>query len=150
VRASHRVRAATLTLLRGDGGAVLAEFALVVPIMALVMCAIIDFSMAMFTLNNLTIAVREGGRFAAVQPTIATNDPAVIARVDQAISQQFNAPAGGYTVTVTPQSTTPPIGNITVQISGYQYVPVTPMAPLFGMSTVPMGRRAVFRSERTN
>src|SRR3954462_108058 len=52
--------------LRNERGAALVEFALVVPILMMMMCATIDFGLAVYTLNNLTAAVREGGRYAAV------------------------------------------------------------------------------------
>ena len=52
--------------IRSERGAALVEFALVVPFLMMMMCATIDFGLAVYTLNNLTAAVREGGRFAAV------------------------------------------------------------------------------------
>src|ERR1044072_475264 len=52
--------------IRSERGAALVEFALVVPLLMMMMCAAIDFGLAVYTLNNLTAAVREGGRYAAV------------------------------------------------------------------------------------
>jgi Flp pilus assembly protein TadG len=144
-----RLRRVVRRLARSERGAVLVEFGLVAPIMAMMTCAIIDFSLAMFTLNNLTIAVREGGRLAAVLSTVATNDTRVVQRVRESIV--LNGAATTYTVTVTPQNPGGlPVGNITVSINNYPYNPVTPMASLFGMGTVQMHRRAVFRSELSN
>jgi Flp pilus assembly protein TadG len=134
-----------------ERGAVLVEFGLVAPVMALMTCAIIDFSMAMFTLNNLTLAVREGGRRAAVLSNLVANDPRVVTRVDSAIIMQFKNRPPGYTVTVTRvPATGTVIENVTVQINNYSYRPITPMASLFGMSAIPMNRQAVFRSELSN
>src|SRR5215217_3218770 len=64
--------------MRSERGAALVEFALVVPLLMLMMCATIDFGLAVYTLNNLTAAVREGGRYAATidKPTW-TNTPAI-------------------------------------------------------------------------
>jgi Flp pilus assembly protein TadG len=136
-------------LARSERGAVLVEFGLVAPIMAMMTCAIIDFSLAMFTLNNLTIAVREGGRYAAVLKDITTNDTRVVNRVRSSIV--LNGAATTYTVTVDPvRDAAGVLTNITVRINSYPYNPVTPMASLFGMRTVQMHRRAVFRSEFTN
>lgn len=142
----------SLRRLGGESGSVLVEFGLVAPVMALLTCAIIDFSMAMFTMNNLTLAVREGGRLASTLPTpVAANDPRVQARVNEAIVAMGNA-RPGYQITVQTQSAggLPPVGNITVEIRNYSYVPVTPMARLFGMETISMNRRAVFRHELSN
>src|SRR3954447_26800100 len=55
-----------LRAMRSERGAALVELALVVPILMMMMCATIDFGLAVYTLNNLTAAVREGGRYAAV------------------------------------------------------------------------------------
>ena len=52
--------------IRSERGAALVEFALVVPLLMMMMCATIDFGLAVYTLNNLTAAVREGGRYGAV------------------------------------------------------------------------------------
>src|SRR4029079_1660321 len=52
--------------IRSERGAALVEFALVVPLLMLMMCATIDFGLAVYTLNNLTAAAREGGRYGAV------------------------------------------------------------------------------------
>jgi Flp pilus assembly protein TadG len=131
-------------LARSERGAVLVEFALAMPMMAILMCAIIDFSMAMFTLNNLTTAVREGARFAAAKQTLVANDAAVVQRVQKQMSFATPGNAGKVSVSV-PDPTT---GNVTVAITEYKYVPVTPVAPAFGMSTINMARQAVFRWER--
>ena len=47
--------------LKSERGAALVEFALVVPFLMIMMCATIDFGLCVWTLNNLTTAVREGG-----------------------------------------------------------------------------------------
>ncbi len=150
-RPSGRERISVRHLLRSERGAVLVEFGIVAPFMALLTCAIMDFSLAMFTLNNLTIAVREGGRIAAVMPVVAKDDPAVVNRVKQSLALQFKNTPANYKISVTTENATgTPIGNITVRIEDFYYVPVTPMASLFGMGTVNMNRAVVFRSELSN
>src|SRR5947208_11753700 len=68
--------------LRSERGAALVEFALVVPFLMMIMCATIDFGLAVYTLANLTTAVREGGRFAAARfPAPTANDTSVTNRV---------------------------------------------------------------------
>ena len=54
-------------LLRKRLGAVIVEFALVVPFLFLIVFGIIDFSRAYAQLNNINSSLREGARFAAAQ-----------------------------------------------------------------------------------
>jgi Flp pilus assembly protein TadG len=136
--------------IRSERAAALVEFALVVPLLMLIMCATIDFGLAVYTLNNLTAAVREGGRYAATipKPGPTSNDPNVRDRVYTYIVGMNN----GLTATQvknlisvsTPDAAT---GLITVQITGYPYKPVTPLANLLGLGTISLNRKAVFRWE---
>ena len=144
----NRLRRLVRRLVRNERGAVLVEFGIVAPIMAMMTCAIIDFSMYMFTLNNLTIAVREGGRYAAVLNPLVANDTRVVQRVRNSIV--LNGAATTFTVTVALESAALPYGNITVSINNYPYNPFTPMASTFGMGTIQMHRRSIFRSEFSN
>ena len=50
-------------------GAVIVEFALVVPFLFLIVFGIIDFSRAYAQLNNINSSLREGARFGAAQQT---------------------------------------------------------------------------------
>jgi Flp pilus assembly protein TadG len=58
--------------LRDDSGTAAVEFAIVVPILLLVVFGIIDFGRALWTLNVATSALREGARFGAAQVTSTT------------------------------------------------------------------------------
>ena len=58
-------------LQRGDAGAAVVEFALVVPVLFLIVFAVIDFGRALWTQNVLASAAREGARAGAVQQTPA-------------------------------------------------------------------------------
>lgn len=134
--------------LKSERGAALVEFALVVPFLMLIMCATIDFGLAVYTLNNLTAAVREGGRFAATRiPAPAANDTAVQNRVYAYISNMNNGmTAADVRATIT--STAPDAnGYITVKITNYQYRPFTPLAPLLNLGVINLNRTAIFRSE---
>lgn len=138
--------------LRNTRAAALLEFALVVPFLMMIMCATIDFGLAMFTLNNLTAAVREGGRFAAaLYPAPVANDAAVSDRVYNYIVGMNNglSPAQVRAL-ITSTAPDPVTGNITVAIRGYPYRPMTPLATLMGLSTIPLSRQAIFRYERTS
>ena len=141
--------------IRSERGAALVEFALVVPLLMIMMCAAIDFGLAVYTLNNLTAAVREGGRYAAVidKTTWTTNGGAaaqdsVRNRVYSYIVGMNNGLTAAQTkalITVTnPDATT---GIITVRITGYPYKPVTPLANLMRLQTINMNRTAIFRWE---
>jgi Flp pilus assembly protein TadG len=140
--------------IRGERGAALVEFALVVPFLMIMMCATIDFGLAVYTLNNLTAAVREGGRYAAtIDKPIWTNTPAVAQdsvrnRVYAYIVGMNNGLTAAQTkalITVSnPDATTK---NITVQITGYPYRPVTPLANMMGLQTINLNRTAIFRYE---
>jgi len=141
--------------MRSERGAALVEFALVVPLLMLMMCATIDFGLAVYTLNNLTAAVREGGRYAAVIDKTtwlasggATAQGLVRDRVYNYIVGMNNGLTAAQTkalITVSnPDATT---GIITVQITGYPYRPVTPLANLMRLQTINMNRTAIFRWE---
>lgn len=142
--------------IRSERGAALVEFALVVPLLMMMMCAAIDFGLAVYTLNNLTAAVREGGRYGAVLdgPTWAAGSGAtaqgmVRDRVYNYIVGMNNGLTAAQTkalITVSnPDATT---GMITVRITGYPYKPVTPLANLMGLQTINLNRTAIFRWER--
>ena len=135
--------------LKSERGAALVEFALVVPFLMLIMCATIDFGLAVYTLNNLTAAVREGGRFASSRiPAPAANDIAVQNRVYNYISQMNNNGMTQAQVRATITNTAMDAnGNITVKITGYKYKPFTPLAPLLNLGVINLNRTAIFRSE---
>jgi Flp pilus assembly protein TadG len=137
--------------IRSERAAALVEFALVVPLLMMIMCATIDFGLAVYTLNNLTAAVREGGRYAATIPAPGpvANDSTVRNRVYGYIVGMNNGLTAAQVknlITVTIPD--PFTGNITVQITGYPYKPVTPLANVLGLGTISLNRKAVFRWER--
>ena len=130
------------------------EFAIVLPVLVLIICGIIDFGRALFTLNNLTSAAREGARFGAVQAgngsTLTGTDLANIrTRVQQNI-QNFQANPPAYTINVTVATGATGAQLITVSITGYTFQWVTPLPGLVGFSapTFPPVS-ATFRWERS-
>ena len=68
------MRRTTRRILRRRGGAVIVEFALVVPFLFLIVFGIIDFSRAYAQLNNLNSSLREGARFGAAQKVPTPKD----------------------------------------------------------------------------
>jgi len=148
-RIIHRIRG-----IRSERGAALVEFALVVPILMMMMCATIDFGLAVYTLNNLTAAVREGGRYAAVidKDTWTANSgaaakTAVSDRVYNYIVGMNNGLTAAQTKALISVSNPDAANLITVQITGYPYKPVTPLSTMLGLKTIYLNRRAIFRWE---
>lgn len=116
-------------------GQTLAEFALVLPVLLLVMMGILDFGRVVFAYNNLSNAARDGARVAIVDQTVTSGvsaaaqkaaDVATGLGVDPAtdVDVVYEAPDGsacpnhylGCTATVTVRhefrAITPIIGNI--------------------------------------
>ena len=145
-----------LSGIRSERGAALVEFALVVPLLMMMMCATIDFGLAVYTLNNLTAAVREGGRYAAIIDQGgwaanggATAQAAVRDRVYNYIVGMNNGLTAAQTKALISVSKDG-AGIITVQIPGYPYKPVTPLSTILGLQTISLNRRAIFRWEMAN
>jgi Flp pilus assembly protein TadG len=140
-----------LRAMRSERGAALVELALVVPFLMMIMCATIDFGLAVYTLNNLTAAVREGARYAASKaPPLAANDPLVRDRVYQYIVGMNNAQTPAQVQATISNTAADANGILTVRISGYLYKPLTPLANLMGLATIPMSRTATFKYEYLN
>ena len=126
-------------LRRNERGAAAVEFALVVPLLLLLLWGIVDIGRAFYTLNNLASAVREGARSAAVMatdPTVAANKTLIKATVTTAFT-----PIGPA---LKPESVFVTLANrqVTVQAS-YPFSPLV----LVGW-TFPVVRNAVFRWEQ--
>lgn len=124
---------------RDDRGAAAVEFALVVPLLLLVLWGIVDIGRAFYTLNNLASAVREGARSAAVMAT----DPTTVANktlIKNTVTTAFT-PIGPA---LKPESVTVTLANrqVTVQ-ANYPFAPLV----LVGW-TFPVRRNAVFRWEQ--
>jgi Flp pilus assembly protein TadG len=119
---------------REERAASMVEFAIVVPLLLLLVFGIIDFGRVFFDLNNLTNVAREGARNGAVLPTAGTTElnsirDAVIARFNQ--NSMKNSALTTAMVTVTAQGTSPN-RTIRVVITGYPLNPIVPIGPLTG------------------
>lgn len=68
---------------RGDDGASLVEFALILPVLALFLFGIIQFGLAYDKKQSINSAAREGARSAAI-PDDSNNRTAIVSRVDAA------------------------------------------------------------------
>ena len=90
-------------------GQSLVEFALVVPILMLLVGGIIQFGIIFWAQNTLTQIVRDTGRFAATQQCNATT---LIVSTANAIAKQSSLI--GYTTNLWTDSTTPVVNGVTV------------------------------------
>lgn len=128
--------------LRDERGAVALEFALVIPFMMLVVFGIIDMSRIYYTLNEMSSAVREGARYAAVleDPTAGEAD---VKRVVRSMAYTF----GGDSLTDA-DVTLDFNGSIVTVKARYVFKPVTPLLDLVDLAELPIERQAVFRWER--
>ncbi len=122
---------------KGEGGQSLVEFALVLPIFLLVLCAIVDFGMAFHAWITVTNSAREGGRLGAVHPALdAVGSPCYgQGSLDQCIEGKVRDTAGALgddlEVTVTNAEGLP--GESVVVDVSYDYSLITPLAGIVGV-----------------
>lgn len=134
-------------LVRDERGAAMVEFAIVLPVLILLVLAVIDFGRLLFLYNNLANAVREGARFAAVQEP----DPCTVAAKGLATARVQNyiatfggtAASGTYTVTATCIGA-PTTQQVQLTVSGYPFQALTPL-PFF--SGITITESSIFRWE---
>ena len=92
---------------RSQAGAELVEFALVLPILLLVLGGIVDFGLLLQRQQVITNAAREGARL-AVLPGYTSTD--VQARVTQFVREGINSDSAAPVATLTPVTLTPGTG----------------------------------------
>ena len=98
-----------------EGGAVAVEFALVIPLLLLILCGIFDFGNLYFQLDVVNSAARQGARLAAV-------NQATSSAINTAIQQSY-----GNNLTAVATPATPTSGsNVTVTVTSN----VTIMTPI--------------------
>ena len=110
-----------------DRGAVAVEFALLLPMLLLLVFGIIDFGRALNAQITLTQAAREGARLASLGDSTATNGPVV--------TGTENAATGLSPIKVTATSCPPGAGvnvNAVVNVS-YTFSSVTPISAIAGL-----------------
>jgi Flp pilus assembly protein TadG len=133
---------------RSERGAELIEFAIVVPLLILLLAGIFDFGMMFRTFEAVTNAAREGARV-GVLPGYADAD--VQARVDAYMA--VSGLAGPYTVTVANTSVATGAGTFTARSVTvnfpYQFAVLGVIGAPFGGSftTIPLRAVSVMRTE---
>ena len=141
----HRTRTS-----RGRRGAVIVEFALVVPFLFITIFAVIDFSRAYSELNAINAALREGARTASTRKDLISDLPAATTAV-KAKMQQTSA-VFGYksldlnTVTVVPDIPTAP-GYVTVTVTAHP-VPLPVLGKFLRLAPFTVTRSVRYRWER--
>lgn len=158
---SRAVRATSRRFARETHAGPIVEFAIIVPVLLILLLGVIDFARAFFTQNSLVAAVREGARYAAVQesPCVAATQTAIRNRV-----AAFAPTMGGAAVTnnaaMIPITIALKAGStcganpgdvtlITVEIVNYPYVYLTPVFRLLKKTgTINLSAKAVYRWER--
>lgn len=138
---------------RSERGAVAVEFALILPLMLMLILGIIEFGFGYHAWDSTQNGVREGARLAAVDPS-QTN---IEARVRGASSflDQANlsvviecAPAGSTMFTACPASVDWDVGDIVRITSSYSYDYITPLPGFVGLgANMSMTSRAEARFE---
>jgi Flp pilus assembly protein TadG len=134
--------------LRGDAGVAVIEFALVAPLLLILVFGIIDLGRAYSTLNQIAASAREGARFAAVlpNPTSGSSQAQIRQTVKTFSERQLGgAPISDGQIFVTLDRAA---ATVTVEVRGYSFQLLTPLAGVVGLRTVPINRRATFRWER--
>ena len=125
-----------------DAGAAVVEFALILPLLLLVLFGIIDFGRALNNQITLTQAAREGVRVASLRVTSTTPEAQAL------LAAGFRA-TPTVTVTVTPCGVSGSNARVVVARDFTFATPMGAMAALFGVSgplgTIPMSGIGVMR-----
>jgi Flp pilus assembly protein TadG len=137
-------------------GAALVEFAIIFPLLIILVFGVIDFGRAFFLRNNLVAAVREGARAAAV---MAEGSAAPCGRATDIRNRvrSYVTAFGGTALTDAqlPLTFTGACGSgttdITVRIQDYPFTPLTPVFRLIGRTgTININNiSATYRWERS-
>jgi Flp pilus assembly protein TadG len=131
--------------LRRTRAAAIIEFALVVPILFLLVWGIISFSRAYQRLNALTASLREGGRVASTLDSLVSLPGR---RTDVRTAVRSFSGALGYAVD-TSLVTVDATGGVQVRVNVVNYPIFSGLNFVGGLSGITVSREAVFRCERS-
>ena len=136
--------------LKKTRGAAIIEFALVVPILFLLVWGIISFSRAYQRLNALTSSLREGARVASTLDDLTTNaaNRTIALTAINTFSKAFGYTVDTTLVTIT-ASLPPPAGSGDVRVGVVNYPIFSGLSFVGGLSSITVSREAIFRCERS-
>jgi hypothetical protein len=135
---------------RDDRGAAIIEFALVAPLLLVLVWGIIETGRAFYTINGLASAVRDGARYgAAACPQSGTsgvpNIPGCAAAIDSIVVRAFQPIGLPLNAGQVDANAIVSGGNTRIEVvANYPYAPIVPVAGWRFTIT----RRAIFRYER--
>lgn len=118
-------------LRRDTRGSVAVEFALILPVLALMLYSVLEVGRAAWTHNVLQLSVEEAGRFATANPTATTSE---ISAVAQSMSSVLSGGTVSYTITNQP-GPSPRIRFVTIQAT-YDHTLLMP-TPLDSAGVLP-------------
>ena len=133
-------------IVRRSGGQAIVEMALVLVIFLSIVIGIIEFGRAFMVMNVLTTASRDGARAAAVQANLTTDDPAVVQRTKQVLSNAGLDPVtSGAIVEVKPPASRGGLVTVTVTLPNYQ--PISGAGGFIGLGTIQLKKTTSMRQE---
>lgn len=138
-------RLSTRRFLRRTKGAAIIEFALVVPILFMLVWGIISFSRAYQRLNSLTSSLREGARVASTLDSLTSlaSRRTDVRKHMRIFSTAFGFPVDTSLVTITANGVS---GEVRVSVVNYPIF--AGISFIGGLSSITVTREAVFRCER--
>lgn len=116
--------AAWRRVLARDEAAAMVEFAIIAPLLFMLVFGIIDYGRFFFDYNRLTNAAREGARAAAVRDPVPVADIQALVRSRVTDARINNATINVQEVTLNSVTT------VKVTISGFQFSPASMMIPV--------------------
>ena len=129
---------------RRETGAAAVEFALVLPVLVLLLFGIIQFSIAFNRAQGLHAAAREGARLGALRQSTRSQ---IEGRVHDALEGVLDDPSG-VTISITPSDKTQPCNlrpGQSVEVTASY--PTNINIPLWGKETLTLTGRGTFRCE---
>ncbi len=140
ISASQFLRRRVSAAIREERGAAIVEFAIIFPVLIILLFGMIDFGRAFFLRNNLVAAAREGARFGSVMsdPCLSANVALIDARTRTYITNiGGTAPTAAQLVVTTPGACASGAGattNVVVRFVAYPFTPITPVFRLINYS----------------
>jgi len=128
-------------------GAVIVEFALVVPLLFLILFGVIDFSRAYSQLNAMNAALREGARYGSVLKNLAVDPSVAVKAKVQQTAAVFGYKSLDMTKVTVTTSGPPDYKYVTVTIAAHP-VPLPVIGRFLGLTPLTVTRSVTYRSER--